>query len=430
MSGFILLALLLQEPAPFARVRLEPERTVTVGQPISVVVEVLVPAYFMGAPQFPELDLPDALVLFEPRGVNFSERVDAESFAGQSRRYTIYPQREGRYEIPEINVAVRYFGGSGATDATLSAPPSSFEAIIPPEAKGLGYFIAASRLTLEERLEPQTGELRVGDALRRTVTVTVEGALSMVIPPLTFEAIPGLGVYPDPPIVRDEGGARGQTIVGTRTDSASYVAERQGQYALPAIELAWWNVTTGRFERASAGAIELDVIANPDFATEFALPPEELSEEPEQAQQHATKVSVLYRLVGFGLSLAVLAFLIKWFSRRYFSRPENVETEATFWKRFEKAALAGDARATARTLMFWLDRRREGAGVATFREFAEGASDPELVHEAHALGATLYAERAAGNAWSGKALYRRVAAARRMRGRAVDADDELPRLNP
>ena len=117
------------------------------------------------------------------------------------------------------------------------------------------------------------------------------------------------------------------------------------------------------------------------------------------------------RLVGFGLSLAVLAFLIKWFSRRYFSRPENVETEATFWKRFEKAPLAGDARATARTLMFWLDRRREGAGVATFQEFAEGASDPELVHEAHALGAKSYAERAAGNAWSGKALYRGIAAA-------------------
>ena len=72
------------------------------------------------------------------------------------------------------------------------------------------------------------------------------------------------------------------------------------------------------------------------------------------------------------------------------------------------------------------------AGVATFREFAEGASDPELVHEARALGATLYAEpeRADGNPWFGRALYRRVTAARRTHARAVAADDELPPLNP
>ena len=432
MSGIVLLLLLLlpQEPAPFARARLEPDAAVTVGQPISVVIEVLVPAYFMGAPQFPDLDLPDALVLFEPRGVNFSERVGAETFAGQSRRYTIYPQRAGRYYIPEIGVGVRYFGGSGATDATLSPPPMNFEAIIPPEAEGLGYFIATSRLTLEERLAPETRELRVGDALRRTVSVTVDGALSMVIPPLVFEPIPGLGVYPDPPLVHDEGGVRGQTIVGTRVDSASYVAEREGHYVLPAIELSWWNVNAGRLERASAEAVELDVIPNPDLATEFALPPEELSEELEQA---APRVSVLDRLVRYGapaLTVALVVFLAMRFGRRSSSPPKNVETEATFWKRFEKAALAGDAHATARALMFWLDRRRDGPGVATFREFAEGAQDTELDREASALDATLYAERAEEKTWSGKALYRRVAAARGKHAPRVASDDELPPLNP
>ena len=396
MSGLVSLALLLQEPAPFVRARLEPDATVTVGQPVSVVVEVLVPAYFMGAPQFAELDLSDALVLFEPRGVNFTERVDAETFAGQSRRYTIYPQRAGRYEIPEVSVGVRYFGGSGATDATVSTPPIIFEATIPPEAEGLGYFIATSRLTLEERLEPEAGGLRVGDALRRTVNVTVEGALSMVIPPIAFEPIPGLGVYPDPPVVRDEGGARGQMIVGTRVDSASYVAEREGRYELPAIELSWWNVDSGRLERTSAGAIELDVIPNPDLATEFALPPEELSEEPKQAVGRVSILDRPLRYGGFFLILALALLFTKRFGRRLLARPDNVETEVTFFQRFEKAALADDARATARTLMFWLDQKHDGAGVATFREFAEVASDRELDDEARALGDILYAERPTG----------------------------------
>ena len=87
---------------PIARTRLEPGPAVTVGQPIDIDIEVLVPAFFMGAPRYPDLDVDDALTLFNARGTNFSERIDGETWAGQSRRYTVYPQRAGTYEIAEI----------------------------------------------------------------------------------------------------------------------------------------------------------------------------------------------------------------------------------------------------------------------------------------------------------------------------------------
>ena len=156
----------LQDPAPIARVRLEPSDTVTVGQPLSIVVEVLVPSFFMGAPRFPDLEIADALVVFEDRGANFTERVSGQTFAGQSRRYNVYPQRPGAFEVPEIPVAVRFFSG-GPTDDVVSPSPVRFRAEVPPGTEGMDPFIATTRLTLEEVYEPEPIELSVGDAFTR-----------------------------------------------------------------------------------------------------------------------------------------------------------------------------------------------------------------------------------------------------------------------
>ncbi|GMR22605.1 MAG: BatD family protein [Acidobacteriota bacterium] len=431
MNTFILSLLLLQVSDPLARTRVEPGAVVTVGQPVSIVVEVLVPSYFMGAPGFPDVDVPDALVIFEARGTNFTERIDGETFAGQSRRYTIYPQRAGDYEIPEIPVTVRYFSGSGPADATVSPASVQFAAQIPAEADGLGYFIATSNLSLDERIAPETHELKVGEALTRTLTITVDDALSMVIPPVSFEPIPGLGVYPEPPVVTDSGGERGQAIVGTRVEAVSYVAELEGSYRLPAVELTWWDVNAERLRSASAPAVDLEVVANPDLATEFALPEDDLPDEA--AEEDAARVSILDRLKRFGIpmgALGLLTLVLYRLVRRYRPGVEPPESEQTSFRHFRKAARSGDAAATARTLMRWLDRRRDRKGPALFSDFAEAAADPALERHAKALGDVLYAKTCDPAGWSGKELYRRVDIARKKRAPEKNSEAGLPALNP
>jgi hypothetical protein len=101
------------------------------------------------------------------------------------------------------------------------------------------------------------------------------------------------------------------------------------------------------------------------------------------------------------------------------------------FRRFRKAARSDDAAATARTLMFWLDRRRARPGPALFGDFAEAAGDPALERQAKTLGDVLYAESIdRGVAWSGSTLYRRVDVARKKRMPKKNTEDELPPLNP
>ena len=181
---FLTLPLAAQEPEPqpFARTLLKPGPRVTVGQPLSVVVEVLVPSWFTAAPWFPTVDVADAIAVYEDRGTNFTERIDGRTWAGQSRSYQVYPQRPGSFEIAEIPVRVRYLSETTGprTQVTVSPSPVRFEATVPPGAEELPYFIGATSLTVEQSFDREPTTLKVGEAFTRTVTVTVNGALAMV----------------------------------------------------------------------------------------------------------------------------------------------------------------------------------------------------------------------------------------------------------
>ncbi len=52
-------------------------------------------------------------------------------------------------------------------------------------------------------------------------------------------------------------------MTSTRVDSATYMLERPGDYTLPAIDIVWWNVGSGKIEQVHLEAVELKVAANP-----------------------------------------------------------------------------------------------------------------------------------------------------------------------
>ncbi len=437
---------------PVARASVTPGEAVTVGQPVTVEVEVLVPTFFRNAPRFPDLDVADALVVFNDRGRNLTERRGGRTWAGQSRSYTIYPQRPGSFEIERIDIALSYSaGGSDVANVRVSPPPVRFEATVPEEAAELDYFIATSALSLEEIIEvaapagaaaaPTIRTLRVGESLTRTVTVTVQDALSMVVPPLDLGSPDGLAAYPAQPQVTDTGGERGARIVGTRVESTTFVAEREGRYTLPAVELAWWDVTAGALQQASAAALEVEVVANPDLAPEFALPGED-ADRFRTGEAGATRISVADTLRRWGPVLLGVVILL-YVGRRSLQHlgldleqlvrgDAAAREERRRFRAFRQAARSQQAAETARAFMRWLDFR--GRRPGTYRAFAVEAQDSQLDREARSLGDSLYGKRATEPAaWSGRALaggVERVRRRARERKEAAANAPVLPPLNP
>jgi len=368
------------EPPPMARASLEPETPVTVGEPVRLTVEVLVPTWFTGAPRYPEIDLPDAMVIFEEQsGFNFSERIAGTSFAGQRREYRIFPMRPGRFELTNLAVEVRYAVNARPSPLTrVSLEPTSFEATVPEEAAGLDYFIASS--------------------LERTIHITARDTFAMMLPPLTFEPIEGLSLYSDPPEVTDTGGERGETRVGQRVESVTYVLQEEGVYELPGLELVWWNVEARRLRRAKLPGVSFSVAPNPAFVEEIPLPVEEVTEAAELPVPAETWRDTLRRWAapGLGIVLLVAALLVRHHRRRLAARLAAVrrrrrDSEAAYFARFRRACATGDPLAAYRRLMAWLDRvnpspeparlerlvrRRPGAGAPGSRPHATALRTP------------------------------------------------------
>ena len=433
--------------APFARVALDPGEVVTVGQPLTLRLEILAPSFFTGAPHFPDVSLPDALVLFVPRGSNFSERIDGTTWAGQRRSYIVYPQRPGSFEISEIPIQVRYSEPNtrDRVTGTASPPPVSFEAVLPPEAEGLDYFISAFGLELEETLDPPPDTLLVGEAVTRTVTATVSGALSMVIPPMVEDTPFGLTAYPALPQVSDEDGGGIETTVGQRVESVTYVAEQEGDHTLPGVVLQWWDVKAQELRTASVPSVEVHVAPNPDLVPEIPLPEDStVVADAVGGETGPGRPSFrdLLRRWGVPLALVLLGMIILGWTQRRFggvladriaaARSRWAESEARSFQLVRKAARSGDARATARQLMKWIDRWTAGGRQATAAESLGAEADPEVRQQLLALDAALYGSKADGSEvrWSGKDFAKTVARARRRRGHTSSRRQSARRLRP
>lgn len=436
------------DPSPIVRTRLDPSGAVMVGQPVTLTVEILVPTWFLKAPKFPTfLDVPNAIAEYlEGSNVNLSERIGSDTWAGLSRQYRVYPQLPGKVEIPPVEISIVYAlpDTRPSEPLTVSSRPQTVTARIPSQAADLGYFISTSKFTLEQALDPDPKDLKVGESLTRTITMTVAESSTMMLPPVTFKPIEGLAVYPAPPIIKDTGGERGEARIGTRVDEATYIVEEEGDYALPEIELQWWDLGAGRLRAAKLPSIAFNAVPNPDLVQEIALPVEEIKETAGEKEPGIEKyLTYLKDWLPWVLTVGFLAALVLRFYggplKRIVSgltgpRDADPRREASArFNAFRKACMDGDPGGALNHLLNWLDLTGVVTGPPTLQEFVKRSGDRLLEEQAKELTALLFGPNGDG-AWDGREFYRR---ARKARGSWVDKKQpaggkgtELPGLNP
>ncbi len=417
---------------PLVRARIEGNGEVWVGQVVPLRVEVIVPSWFTGAPRFHELEVPNAVTLSPEGTVNFVVQSGVKTFSGQSLRYLIYPQIKGKYTVPSAKVEVTYAlpDGTPSQPRLLASSPVQFEARIPPGAEGAKYFLTTTNFLITQSLDRKPDALRVGDSITRTVDMTAEDTVGIGLPPLKFEAPEGIRLYSGTPKVSEKA-ERGK-IEATRTESATYVLEKEGQYTLPEITILWWDPQKKRMNKDSLPPIGLQVQSNSGFSTEvFAS-----SQEPEKTQVEEHSRTVLERLkaslpwvlllLGVCLLLLILRRILSWKGISIRSslaerKRRRADAERTYFERFRKASLSNDARGSLRELMFWIDRINTRSAAPTLKQFVEQSGMPELLKETNQLSESLFAEMIETDhveperKWSGKSFYKLVASARRAR---------------
>jgi hypothetical protein len=204
------------------------------------------------------LDIADAVV--EPlERQSFQRRVGNRTWLVTELRYAVYPQKSGTLSIPAIEFTARevqpgrtLLGSRLGRRLRLSSEPLRVTVKSVPASFPGDVWLPARTLTLTENwsLDPET--LSVGDSTTRTLTLIAEGLQGSQLPPLSSVQsalnIPELRFYPDQESIDQSEIARG--LQGKRTQSEALVARSNGDWALPEIQVPWWNTQTDQLEYA------------------------------------------------------------------------------------------------------------------------------------------------------------------------------------
>lgn len=183
------------------------------------------------------------------------------------RSYALFPQISGTLVVEPVAFQAQPasrngfffnpFDAGGRTiyiqsdQVTLEAQP------IPPGYKGANWLPAAG-VELSESWSEDPAQFTVGQPITRTLTLSAAGQTASQLPELPRWDQSALRQYPDQPSLNDQVTAKG--VTGHRTEKIAIIPNQPGKYALPAVEIPWWNIETEKQEVARLPEHEIEVL--------------------------------------------------------------------------------------------------------------------------------------------------------------------------
>jgi hypothetical protein len=109
----------------------------------------------------------------------------------------------------------------------------------------------------------------VGTPIYRTINITAAGIQANIIPDLTFNAPNTINVYPAKVIPQDDinGIESHDQIKSSKTFSVTYIANKAGDFYLPAIKFNWYDITRGIARTITIPEHKIHIINNPSITS-------------------------------------------------------------------------------------------------------------------------------------------------------------------
>lgn len=106
-------------------------------------------------------------------------------------------------------------------------------------------------------MEPAAAVFKVGEAVSRTVYLKAVGVVENQLPDIKFRDVAGLKQYPEKPVAQNA--VENGQVVAVKKTANVYIPDKAGNIAVPEISVDWFNVRTGRMERAVLPAANIQV---------------------------------------------------------------------------------------------------------------------------------------------------------------------------
>jgi len=378
-------------------------------------------------PQFTELEMEDSVIQLIGSPNQYEKLIDGERYGVYEKRYVIFPQRSGPLEVPDILFRGEVTDGSSnfvfrnlnTRRVTAFIEGITIDVLERPSAvQGDDFWLPVSNLTLEESWSTDLNNLKVGDSIVRTVTMTADGLDGAVLPPFSPTQIEGLNLYPDPAEIERtfvEG-----AIVGTRIEVTSIVPIDSGNIVIPEISIPWWNIETDQIEATVIPATSLvvatitgEIPAEQTVASTENLE-ELLSQLPivdqemidEQAEAEFIEVEAAWLSYTIAAAFIIVMFsiyklVIADYKREISDYLQRLKTriaanyspnnnERVAYKQLVRACSSNDLTAMRQTLITWCDHHIDSRSVISMEDILQQNESPGLHEHARNIQTTLF----------------------------------------
>ncbi|WP_261882897.1 BatD family protein [Vibrio pelagius] len=222
----------------------------SVNEQVILYIEVATPRWFTGGTRIGSVEIPNVIAKQRNQlATNYTERKGGQTWSRQRWEITLYPQASGQFVIPPVAVGVQVSAPDGSKVAgTLYTQPIKFEASMP---SGLlsddSAWFTATKVSVDQKWTTSNDELKVGDAITRTITINAQNSLSVLLPDLlSNDSTASYQAYPQPNRLDDKQ-TRGD-YQSSRIEESVYVIQQGGEFTLPEHKFQWWNSKSKELE--------------------------------------------------------------------------------------------------------------------------------------------------------------------------------------
>lgn len=211
----------------------------------------------------------------------YSELIAGQRYQVVERRFLVIPEISGPLVIrgPRLEAVLpdQRVGGGGRREppddllggGSLGNPPAGRRVVArapdleiqvrPRPADSALPWLPAEAVQLTEAWSPSTPAMRVGEAVSRSLTLTVRGLTAAQLPPFDLGQPNGAEIFPEQSRTEDLPGE--DTPAAIQRLDLVVVPTRDGNLTLPEISVPWWDTTTDQQRVALIPASTFSVAA-------------------------------------------------------------------------------------------------------------------------------------------------------------------------
>lgn len=363
------------------------QNAVYVGQPVEVTVSVYTSTWFTRGVDPGNIKVNGAFTIYF-RSVSSTESFNGKTYAGVKMIFNVFPYDDEDLIFPSlvINVETPDEGTSKGIPRHVNTKSRTIVVKSVPVNYDSEAWMVSSGVSVKQNWIGDKNNVRVGSVIERYVVREVEGSVAELIPPIHWDTISGVSLYPTRAEVKNN--KTRTAIRASRTDGIKYLFEEEGEIELPELVILWWNPQTGKMQKRTLKKVVLNVRANPDLGMLKSIRDSLVVQNPGFEGEDASKEKT--RILGLSLREFIMAIclllILLYASYKIFGplkrallkrREEYRSSERFYFNKFRKAARSKNKALTRQTLYRWIDQLQLEEPSLSF--FAENYGNNALV---------------------------------------------------